>query len=247
MKQILNENAIDVLDRMIAENYKVDLIATDPPYKVTTRGGYTNAGGMMLDEKMRKGNVFMVNENTLTIKEWLPKLYQVLKDTGHCYIMCNNKNLYPFLDAVNDSEFHLVKTMIWAKDNKIMSQAYMSQIEFILFLRKGAFVKINNCGTSDLLQFPNQKTKGEDGKPIHPTEKPIDLMKVLIENSTKENEVVLDPFLGVGTTAIASKELNRGFIGIELDEVYYRIAKKRVEEKKEEKDNEPQTLFNAQN
>jgi DNA modification methylase len=52
MEKILNENAIDVLDRMIAKNYKVDLIVTDPPYKVTTRGGYTNAGGMMLDEKM---------------------------------------------------------------------------------------------------------------------------------------------------------------------------------------------------
>lgn len=79
----------------------------------------------MLDEKMRNGNVF--NENSLTIKEWLPKLYKVLKDTGHCYIMCNNKNLYPFLDAINDSELQLVKTMIWVKDNKIMSQAYMSQ------------------------------------------------------------------------------------------------------------------------
>ena len=127
MEKLLNENAIDVLDRMIAKDYKVDLIATDPPYKVTTRGGYTNAGGMMLDEKMRNGNVF--NKNSLTIKEWLPKLYKVLKDTGHCYIMCNNKNLYQFLDAINDSEFHLVKTMIWAKDNKIMSQAYMSQFE----------------------------------------------------------------------------------------------------------------------
>ena len=243
MEKLLNENAIDVLDRMIAKNYKVDLIATDPPYKVTTRGGYTNAGGMMLGEKMRKGNVF--NENTLTIKEWLPKLYKVLKDTGHCYIMCNNKNLYPFLDAINDSEFNLVKTMIWAKDNKIMSQAYMSQFEFILFLRKGSFVKINNCGTSDLLQFPNKKTKGEDGKHIHPTEKPIDLMKVLIENSTKENEIVLDPFLGVGTTAIASKELNRGFIGIELDENYFNISLKRVEEKRKEKKNNltQKTLF----
>lgn len=225
MKQIIiNANAIDVLDRMIAKNYKVDLIVTDPPYKVTTRGGYTSAGGMMLDDKMRKGKVF--NENTLTIKEWLPKLYKVLKDTGHCYIMCNNKNLYPFLEAVNQSNFHLVKTMIWAKDNKIMSQAYMSQIEFILFLRKGEFVRINNCGTSDLLQYPNSKTKDVDGKPIHPTEKPIELMKVLIENSTQESDIVLDPFLGVGTTAIASKELNRGYIGIELNEVYYSIAKK---------------------
>jgi site-specific DNA-methyltransferase (adenine-specific) len=227
MKRIINENAIDVLDRMIAKEYKVDLIVTDPPYKVTTRGGYTNAGGMMLDDKMRKGKVF--KENTLTIKEWLPKLYDVLKETGHCYIMCNNKNLYPFLDAVNNTDFHLVKTMIWAKDNKIMSQAYMSQMEFILFLRKGKFVRINNCGTSDLLQYPNSKTKGEDGKPIHSTEKPINLMKVLIENSSKENEIVLDPFLGVGSTAIASKELNRNYIGIELDPQYYAVAVARVD------------------
>lgn len=227
MKRIINENAIDVLNRMIAKEYKVDLIVTDPPYKVTTRGGYTNAGGMMLDDKMRKGKVF--KENTLTIKEWLPKLYEVLKDTGHCYIMCNNKNLYPFLDAVNNTDFHLVKTMIWAKDNKIMSQAYMSQMEFVLFLRKGKFVRINNCGTSDLLQFPNCKTKGTDGKPIHPTEKPIDLMKVLIQNSSKENEIVLDPFLGVGSTCIASKELNRDYIGIELDPQYYAVAVARVD------------------
>lgn len=59
-------------------------------------------------------------------------------------------------------------------------------------------------------------------------------MKVLIENSTKENEIVLDPFLGVGTTAIASKELNRGFIGIELDENYFNISLKRVEEKRKD-------------
>lgn len=228
MKTLFNDNAIAILDRMIAKEFKVDLIVTDPPYKVTARGGSTSAGGMMLDDKMRKGKVF--KENALTIKEWLPKLYEVLKETGHCYIMCNNKNLYPFLDAVNNSKFHLIKTMVWAKDNKIMSQAYMSQFEFILFLRKGKFVRINNCGTSDLLQYANKKTKGEDKKPIHPTEKPIDLMKVLIENSSKENEIVLDPFLGVGSTSLAAKETNRQYIGIELDKLYYDIACKRIED-----------------
>lgn len=228
MINIINDDAINVLDNMITKNYKVDMIVTDPPYKVTTRGGYTSAGGMLLNDNMRKGKVF--KENMLVIKEWLPKLYTVLKETGHCYIMCNNKNLYPFLDAVNDSEFHLVKTMIWAKDNKIMSQAYMSQFEFIIFLRKGKFVKINNCGTSDLLYYPNKKTKGDDNKPIHPTEKPIDLMKILIENSSNENEIVLDPFLGVGSSGIAATELNRNFIGVELDETYFNIAKERINE-----------------
>lgn len=226
--KIINGDAIVVLDKMIEKDYKVDLIVTDPPYKVTTRGGYTSAGGMLLDDNMRKGIVF--KENDITISKWLPKLYAVLKETGHCYIMCNNKNLYPFLDAVNSSDFHLIKTMIWAKDNKIMSQAYMSQFEFILFLRKGKFVKINKCGTSDLLQYPNQKTKGVDDKPIHPTEKPIDLMKVLIENSSNENEIVLDPFLGVGSTALACIKTNRRCIGVELDETYYTIANNRINE-----------------
>lgn len=225
MNKLINYNAIDILDNMILDNYIVDLIVTDPPYKVTTRGGYTSAGEMMLDVKMRKGNVF--KENKISIDLWLPKLYKVLKESGHCYIMCNNKKLYKYLDVVNKSDFNLIKTMIWAKDNKIMSQAYMSQIEFILFIRKGKFVKINNCGASDLLNFPNKKTK-ENGKVLHPTEKPINLMKVLIENSSSENDIILDPFMGIGSTCIASKILNRKYIGIELDQEYFGIAKTRM-------------------
>lgn len=226
MNKLFNDNAISVIQSMIDKQYKVDLIVTDPPYKVTTRGGYTSAGGMMLDDKMRKGKVF--KENEISIDKWINKLYDILKDSGHCYIMCNNKNLQPFLKSIFESKFHLIKTMVWAKDNKIMSQAYMSQTEFILFLRKGSFVKINNCGTSDLLTYPNKKTKGDDGKVIHPTEKPIDLMMVLIENSSKENEVVFDPFMGVGTTCIASILCNRQYIGIEIDKHYYDISEERV-------------------
>ena len=245
MNKIFNENAISIMYKMIDENQKVDLIVTDPPYKVTSRGGYTSAGGMMLDDKMRKGDVF--KENQLSVFDWLPKLYKILKETGHCYIMCNNKNLCEFMGAVDKSGFHLVKTMVWAKDNKIMSQAYMSQTEFILFLRKGAFVKINNCGTSDLLQIPNKKTKDANGENIHPTEKPIELMKILIENSSKENEIVFEPFMGVGSTCIASLLLNRQYIGVELDENYFKISEYRIkkasEEKRKEKDFEQQTLF----
>jgi len=221
---LIKGDCLEVLSGI--DNDSIDLMLTDPPYKVTTRGGYTSAGGMMLDDKMRKGNVF--KENTLTVKEWLPMLYDKLKETGHAYVMCNNKNLYPFLDAVNSSEFHLVKTMVWAKDNKIMSQAYMSQFEFVLFLRKGKFVRINNCGTSDLLQYKNTKTKGEDGNPIHPTEKPIGLMEVLIENSSSEDMVILDPFMGSGSTGVACKNTNRNFIGIEKDENYFNIAVSRI-------------------
>ena len=68
-----------------------------------------------------------------------------------------------------------------------------------------------------------------NGQNLHDTEKPVELMKVLIENSSIENEVVLDPFMGIGSTGIACKELNRNFIGIELDDKYFEIAKERIE------------------
>lgn len=220
MEGLVRGDCLEVMSSMA--DGSVDLIVTDPPYKVTSRGGYTSAGGMMLDSEMRKGRVF--KENNIKIKDWLPEIYRVLKESGHCYIMCNNKNLSGFLEAISDSDFHLVKTMVWAKDNKIMSQAYMSQIEFILFLRKGKFVRINNCGCSDLVQVKNPKNKS------HPTEKPVELMEYLISNSSQEGEVVLDMFMGTGSCGVAAKNGNRKFIGIELDEIYFNVAKDRLNE-----------------
>ena len=107
----------------------------------------------------------------------------------------------------------------------------MSQFEYILFFRKGVGKKINYCGTSDILSIPNKKTKDENGKNIHDTEKPVELMSILIENSSVEHEIVLDPFMGVGTTAIAAINTNRKFIGFELDEKYFEIAKNRIKKR----------------
>ena len=106
-----------------------------------------------------------------------------------------------------------------------MGQYYMSQFEYILFFRKGKGIKINNCGTSDILNIPNKKSKDENGKNLHDTEKPIELMQILIENSSKENDIVLDPFSGIGATIKACINTNRNFIGIELDENYFNIMK----------------------
>jgi site-specific DNA-methyltransferase (adenine-specific) len=114
-----------------------------------------------------------------------------------------------------------------------MGQYYMSKYEYILFFRKGKGVKINNCGTSDILSIPNKKTKGEDGKNLHDTEKPVELMKILIENSTQPNDIVIDPFVGIGSTALACIKSNRRFMCCELDEHYCEIAKERIEECKE--------------
>lgn len=110
-----------------------------------------------------------------------------------------------------------------------MGTMYMNCFEYILFLWKGFAKKINNCGTPDLLTFPNVKDKNADGSNIHDSQKPIGLMQTLIQNSSNVGDIVLEPFAGSGTTCIAALRENRKYIGIELDKHYYEVAKKRIE------------------
>ena len=210
-------------------NDYVDLIITDPPYKTTKRGisEKTNTGGLVRSELGKQGKIFKYND--VKISEFIPELYRVLKDGGHCYIMTNHVNLIEMLNIATECGFHFIKSLIWDKGNKIMGQCYMSQFEYILFFRKGKHKKINNCGTSDILNIPNKKTKDENGKNLHDTEKPIELAKILIENSSNEGDLVLDPFVGVGFVPIACKMLNRRFGGTEIDEEYFNKAVERIE------------------
>ena len=208
------------------EDESIDLIVTDPPYPTTSRGHAGNSGGMLQKEINKKGKVF--EHNNIDCTEYAPEFYRVLKDGSHLYVMTNHINLIKMLNVFTDCGFHFIKSLIWNKGNKIMGQYYMSQFEYILFFRKGYGKKINNCGTADILSVPNKKTKDAKGKNIHDTEKPVELMKILIENSTQKGDIVLDPFVGVGSTALACIESERNYIGIELDENYYNIAKERV-------------------
>lgn len=213
----------------LSDNY-VDLIITDPPYRTTKRGisKNTTTGGLVRSELGRQGKIF--KNNDVPIKEFVPQLYRVLKEGGHCYIMTNHVNLIEMLNVATECGFHFIKSLIWNKGNKIMGQCYMSQFEYILFFRKGKHKKINNCGTSDILEISNKKTKDEGGKNIHDTEKPIELAKILIENSSGEEDLVLDPFVGVGFVPIACKMLNRRFCGTEIDEEYFNKTIERLED-----------------
>lgn len=158
------------------ENESIDLIVTDPPYKTTSRGNAGNSGGMLQKKINMKGQVF--KHNDISPKEYIPEFYRVLKDGSHFYIMTNHVNLQEMLNVCTENGFKFIKSLIWNKGNKIMGQFYMSQFEYILFFRKGTGKKINHCGTADILNVPNKKTKGEDGKNLHDTEKPIELMQV---------------------------------------------------------------------
>lgn len=224
--KVYNKDALEIMGEM-GDN-SIDLIIIDPPYKTTKRGisKKTTTGGLVRSELGRQGKIFKYND--IKPQEYIPELYRVLKEGSHCYIMTNHVNLQEMINVATESGFHFIKCLIWDKGNKIMGQCYMSQFEYILFLRKGKHKKINNCGTSDILSVPNKKTKDENGKNLHDVEKPVELMKILIENSSLEGDTVLDCFMGIGSTGIACAITNRNFVGIELDECYFNIAKERI-------------------
>ena len=224
---LINDDCLSTLNHIASET--VDLIVTDPPYLTTARGNAGNSGGMLQKKINKSGKVF--KHNSIHCSEYAHLFYRVLKNGSHCYVMTNHVNLQDMINEFTKVGFKFVKSLIWNKGNKIMGQYYMSQFEYILFFRRGKGVKINNCGTADILNVNNIKTKDENNKNLHDTEKPVKLMEILIENSSKVGEVVLDPFMGIGSTGIACSNLNRNFIGVELDEHYFNIAKERIENK----------------
>lgn len=133
-------------------------------------------------------------------------------------------NMREMLNAAYDAGFKLHNILVWEKNNCTPSQFYMKNCEYILFLRKGKAKWINNIGSSKTVHHFDNII----GNKQHPTEKPVDLMKFYIENSTNLGDIVLDPFMGSGSTGIACVETGRDFIGIELDSEYFSTAQKRI-------------------
>jgi len=222
--ELLQGDCLEVMKGLPGES--IDLIVTDPPYKVTARGNYGNTGGMLQKKLAMQGKIF--KHNDIKPIEYIPEFYRLLKNGTHCYIMTNHVNLQEMLNVGTECGFKFIKSLIWNKGNKIMGRYYMNQFEYILFFRKGEGKMINNCGTADILNIPNNKTK-VNGQNIHDTEKPVALMGILIENSSNLNDTVLDPFAGSGTTGVAAEQCRRNSILIEIDPDNWGIIRRRMD------------------
>ncbi len=191
-----------------------------------TENGHISLSGILNDldatTYTREGKLF--KHNDIKFSEWLPDIYRVLKYGTHCYIMINPRNLKELQQECEKVGFDFQNIIIWDKGNATPNRYYMNAYEVVLMLRKGKARNINNMGEKNILRVPNiMRTKK------HPTEKPVELMEVLIKNSSNEGDTVLEPFMGAGSTGVAAKKLGRNFIGIEIDEKYFNIAKERIE------------------
>ena len=204
----------------------VDAVITDPPYKLSS-GGHDYPEGMChhfdkLWGYSNDGKLFDVPN----FEDWIPIIFDISKPSSEFFMMVNDKNIQGALNIATQNKYRLHNVIVWDKQIKIANKWFMKQCEFILYFWKGLAKNINNMGTSQLFSM----NPGNIGSKVHPSEKPINLMKMIIENATSEGDTILDPFMGSGTTGVACVQTGRNFIGIEIDPTYFAIAEKRIHE-----------------
>ena len=202
----------------------VDLVLTDPPYKKTKCGKGKKSLGGMLDRNsdlVNSGKLFKYND--IKFKSWLPVLQNRLKNKTHAYIFSDYLNTEKLLCEARVAGFRLCNCRPMIKNNAVINKYGMLDYELIWMFRVGEYKEINNCGVLSTIRCQTPRNK------VHPTQKSVAVLQVLIKDSSNENDVILDPFLGSGTTAIACERLGRKWIGIEISEKYCEIAAKRIE------------------
>lgn len=206
-------------------NKSIDLVLIDPPYEQDTHtGGKTS----LAQRKLIQENHIEFISNGYNYDLCFELLLKKCK-TPNLLIFCSNKQISKIMGYFERKKL-TTTLLVWKKTNPIplCNGKHISDCEFIVYVR-GKNAHFNN--KSDIKNkykvkiYPTITGKNR----VHPTEKNIDLLKELIELHTFENDTVLDCFMGSGTTGAACKELNRNFIGIELDENYFNIAKQRIE------------------
>ena len=159
----------------------------------------------------------------------LDELVRVMKKIN-IYIWCNGKQIPMYLDYFVNQKKASFDILVWTKTNAtpLFHNKYLSDKEYCLYFRKGAHCQPQSYDKARTVYFQpiNAKDKKKWG---HPTIKPLNIIRNLVEASSEPGQVVLDPFMGSGTTGVACKELRREFIGMELDEKYFQIAQSRIE------------------
>ena len=225
--QIYLNDCKKTIEEMIVQGVKVDLIITDPPYDIKN----TKTGGKSKLNKSFQKSQTEIQEKKLTNGFDTSILRELVKlqDNINIYFFCNKAQIPMYLEFfVNElnCSFDIIK---WVKTNPVptFSNKYMSDTEYCMYFRKKAYCKPQSYKDASTLFHSPINTKDKK-KYKHPTIKPLELIDRLVRNSSKENDLIFDPFMGSGTTGMSALKHNRKFIGVELDKEYFEISKNRL-------------------
>lgn len=226
----------------------IDLIVTDPPYEIVA-GGSGGCFGvkhrdyhheyktLAVEEHKREGLKIISNTKELAKNlncvcagfdyKLLDELDRVMKKIN-IYIWCNKTQVSSLMKHYEDKDCN-VDLLVWVKTNPIptCNNKYLSDLEYCVFAREKS-TPLNGTYETKSKVYISPANKEDKDLYDHPTIKPLNRIKDYIINSSNEGDVVFDPFMGSGTTAVAAKELGRHYLGCEIDPKFYQIATDRI-------------------
>ena len=213
-QKIILGDSVKVLPTL--EKKSFDLLLSDPPYGMDFKSGWNNKEKIQNDKIVDTVTLF---ENVL--RESVP----LLKDDAHFYLF-GNINFIGDIRPIIEKYLNLKNILIW--DRKVIGmgdlKSYGNSYDIIYFGYNKVWKDLNGTRDRDLLSY----SRIDPSKNIHPTEKPLDILEYLIKKSSNENDKILEPFAGGGSTLLACKNLNRFATGIEIEEEYYNLIKNRI-------------------
>lgn len=234
-------DSFDFLKKIDSES--IDMIFADPPYFLSN-DGFSNSGGKVVS--VNKGDwdkIDSLEEKHTFNRKWIHLAKRILKPNGTIWISGSLHNIYSVGMALEQEGFKILNNITWQKTNpppNLSCRYFTHSTETILWARKNTktsrhyynydLMKKKNGGKQmkdvwcGALTPPREKKFGK-----HPTQKPEYLLEKIILSSTTEGNIVLDPFVGSGTTCVVAKRLNRKYIGIDEKREYLDIAIKRLE------------------
>lgn len=205
----------------------IDLILIDPPYDFHC--GTINKTGIFKDRLVAPGKeIVNMNINNGYDISILKEFVRVLK-TINIFIWCNKEQIRDYLNFFNDYDV-LFEILTWHKTNPtpLTKNTYLPDTEYCLYFREKGKVFLNDGYELKSKYYVTSTNKCDKDNYLHPTIKPLEIIKKQILHTTQENDIVLDCFCGSGTTCVACKETGRRYIGIEIEPKYYKISVNRL-------------------
>ncbi len=208
----------------------VDLIITDPPFAIdfaAQRGNYNRNGDRVLEGYREVPH----GEYAVFTRRWVHEAHRVLGDAGSMYIFSGWNNLKDILNAVDDAGFVTINHLIWKYQFGVFTRRkYVTSHYHILFVvkdrKKYTFNKVEHY-PEDVWVINREYWTG---KKKTPTKLPLELVRKILRFSSNPGDLVLDPFLGSGTVAVACKEMGRRYLGFEIVREYVEFARARLDQ-----------------
>ncbi|MBE6147216.1 MAG: DNA (cytosine-5-)-methyltransferase [Firmicutes bacterium] len=221
-------NAYTIINELKQNQIKVNHIITDPPYNISQENNFNTL------RNPRQGVDFGKWDKSFDLYSWIENYVELLDKNGSLIIFCSYRYISHIIDKIEKCGLCVKDVIIWKKSNPMprnRDRRYVQDTEFAIWaVMKDAKWIFNKPEEKPYLRstYETSTVSGKE-KTNHPTQKSLKLMEEIIRVHTKPNDVILDPFMGSGSTGVAALKTNRKFIGIELEEEYFLIAKERLE------------------